>query len=195
MKKFNLSWNEIWPIANILNEVCHGIDIDIQSEIGFSYEEVYKLLTKLHYYKDEKHQPNKKNVIEFHDDEILILKRSLQVAAEEISRHFQTRVGVTLEELIDNPIFHNEIDLRTLANKQSTKNEKFEHYLQDLISFIKEEAKEAKLNKTKTPSDFNKGHLMAYYEVISLMKEQAIVFDIDQEELGLSDIKPESDLL
>jgi len=36
---------------------------------------------------------------------------------------------------------------------------------------------------------------MAYYEVISLMKQQAIVFDINQEELGLDDIDPELHLL
>lgn len=75
------------------------------------------------------------------------------------------------------------------------KSEKHKYYLQDLISFIKEEARNSKLNKVKSPSDYNKGHLMAYYEVISLMKEQAIVFDMDLEELGLNDIDPESDLL
>lgn len=106
MKKLELSWNELWPISNILNEVCHGLYIDIQSEIGFSYEEVNKLLTKLHSYKVEKHQPNKKNVVEFHDDEILILKRSLQVVTEEIDEwEFHTRIGNTLDELKENPIF------------------------------------------------------------------------------------------
>lgn len=32
------NWNELWPIANILNEVCHGIDIgDIKKESRTAY--------------------------------------------------------------------------------------------------------------------------------------------------------------
>lgn len=46
MKKLELSWEELQPAANILNEVCHGIEIDIQAKIGYSYEEQYALLKK-----------------------------------------------------------------------------------------------------------------------------------------------------
>ncbi len=37
--------------------------------------------------------------------------------------------------------------------------------------------------------------MKAYSEVFSLLKQQASVFDIDQEEIGLADIEPERDLL
>ena len=36
---------------------------------------------------------------------------------------------------------------------------------------------------------------MAYYEVISTMKNQASVFDLEQEDLSLSDIEPDRDLV
>ena len=71
-------------------------------------------------------------------------------------------------------------------------------YLIDLIALIKEEAKEAKLikdNSEKKDLDYNIGYLMAFHQVIALMKHQAIAFDIDQEELQLADIEPERDLL
>jgi len=36
---------------------------------------------------------------------------------------------------------------------------------------------------------------MAYHTVISLMKNQATVFNIDEEKIGLAEIEPERDLL
>jgi hypothetical protein len=36
---------------------------------------------------------------------------------------------------------------------------------------------------------------MAYYEVVSLMKEQAVAFGIDSARLSLADVDPDQDLL
>ena len=39
------------------------------------------------------------------------------------------------------------------------------------------------------------GYLMAYHEIIDLMKQQATNFDIKQNEIGLDGINPETDLI
>ncbi len=36
---------------------------------------------------------------------------------------------------------------------------------------------------------------MAFHEIISVMKQQAVVFNIEQKAIGLADIDPEVDLL
>lgn len=106
MKKLEISWNELWPLVNILNEICHGIKIDIQSKIGFSYEEVYALLKKITIYEVNEYEADIKKEIMFREEEILILKRCLHEVAMEIEEwEFQTRIGVTLDEIKENPIF------------------------------------------------------------------------------------------
>jgi hypothetical protein len=76
--------------------------------------------------------------------------------------------------------------------------ERAKGYLVELVALLKEQAKEAKVeaDHPKEGNDsYNKGYLMAYHAVISLMKNQARAFDIDQKEIGLTDIEPERDLL
>ena len=43
--------------------------------------------------------------------------------------------------------------------------------------------------------DFAKGRSFAYYEVISLMQQQAVAFDLPLEDLKLEGLDPERDLL
>lgn len=77
-------------------------------------------------------------------------------------------------------------------------DERYKSYLMDLISLLKKQAKEAKLEAdepTEGYESFNNGYLMAYHTVIEFMKNQTGVFNIDQEEIGLADIEPERDLL
>jgi hypothetical protein len=106
MKKLEMSWNELWPLVNILNEVCHGIKIDIQSRIDSSYEEVYALLKKITVYEVNEYEADIKKEITFRDEEILVLKKCLHEVALEIEEwEFQTRIGVTLGEINENPIF------------------------------------------------------------------------------------------
>ena len=72
-------------------------------------------------------------------------------------------------------------------------------YALDLIVLLKEKAisakKEAVTTKGTADSAFLLGKQMAYYEVISLIQDQANAFGISLKELGLSDINPEQDLL
>lgn len=106
IKKLEMSWNELWPLGNILNEVCHGIKIDIQSKIGSSYEDLYALLKKIKIYEVNEYEADIKKVIAFRDEEVLLLKRCLYEVALEIEEwEFQTRIGVTLDEIKENPIF------------------------------------------------------------------------------------------
>jgi hypothetical protein len=75
---------------------------------------------------------------------------------------------------------------------------KYKNYLIDLISIIKNQAKEAKFEADHPKEgydSFNNGYLMAYHTVIEFMKNQTEVFDIDQKDIGLADIEPETDLL
>jgi hypothetical protein len=78
-------------------------------------------------------------------------------------------------------------------------DDKLKHYIYDLGIFIKEKARQAKIEKNAAigspNSDYAIGYLMAMHEIISLMKQQAEVFVIKQDEIGLADIDPDSELL
>jgi hypothetical protein len=72
------------------------------------------------------------------------------------------------------------------------------HYLVDLGRLLKEQAFEAKREaKLATDPDkaFQKGKLLAYHEIVSLMQQQAKVFGLPLHSIGLEDIDPETDLL
>ena len=74
-------------------------------------------------------------------------------------------------------------------------------YLEDLVNLIKEKALNAKIELYEIKKDqiFDKsyqiGYLMAYHEVISLMKTQADAFKISYTELNLDNIDPNIDLI
>ncbi len=78
-------------------------------------------------------------------------------------------------------------------------NDKFKYYVYDLGILIKEMARQAKTEKNSASdspnSNYAMGKLMAFHEIISLMKQQADAFVIKQEEIGLADIDPDSELL
>jgi hypothetical protein len=78
-------------------------------------------------------------------------------------------------------------------------SKKYETYLYDLGILLKEKARGAKIDRDNAIDtkdyDYNLGYLMAFHEVISIMKQQADVFDIHQKNIGLNDIEPEADLL
>ena len=73
--------------------------------------------------------------------------------------------------------------------------EKVKGYLIDSITLLKEQAIEAKKeadNPKESLANYNKGELMAYCSVFSLLKHQASVFNINQKDLGLADIEPDT---
>lgn len=78
-------------------------------------------------------------------------------------------------------------------DKESLKN-----YIQEISCLLKDNAKKAKLdadNPQEGDADYNTGYLMAYHEVIAIMKNQALFFSLEQEDIGLADIEPEQDLI
>jgi hypothetical protein len=78
------------------------------------------------------------------------------------------------------------------------KNKNFELYIKYISDLIKDNTKKAKLeadNPEKGEADYNTGYLMAYHEVISTMKNQALLFDLEQDDISLSDIEPDRDLV
>ncbi len=78
------------------------------------------------------------------------------------------------------------------------KNKNFETYIKYISDLLKDNARKAKLeadNPKEGDFDYNTGYLMAYYEVISTMKNQAAIFDLEQEDISLSDIEPDRDLV
>lgn len=77
--------------------------------------------------------------------------------------------------------------------------DKYKNYLYDLGVLLKEKAQIAKNEKdnpvNQKDNDYNIGYLMAFHEVIDLMKQQADAFNIKQGEIGLADIDADRDLL
>ena len=71
-------------------------------------------------------------------------------------------------------------------------------YLSDLNVLLQERAMEAKKDADAPKEGFesyNKGELLAYHRVFSTMQKQASLFDLNQEEIRLSDIDPDRDLV
>jgi hypothetical protein len=79
-------------------------------------------------------------------------------------------------------------------NDEATAN-----YLRDLGDLVKRSALDARVKRDEAASGadqaFESGRLTAYYEVVSLMQQQAVAFGISLDQLGLGDIDPERDLL
>jgi len=77
-------------------------------------------------------------------------------------------------------------------------NEKLKRYVVDTINLLKQLARKAKKN-AESPKEgienYSQGVIMGYYSIITLLKHQAFIFCIDQNELGLADIKSDIDLL
>lgn len=70
--------------------------------------------------------------------------------------------------------------------------EKIKRYLNDTIGLLKKQAMEAKKgveNSKECSEDYSKGELMAYSSTISLLKDQALVYNIDELELGLTNTR------
>lgn len=73
-----------------------------------------------------------------------------------------------------------------------------EELLRDLGALLKERALSAQQDAAQSSSEdrgYKLGFLMAYHEVISLLKQQAEAFGIDVQKLCLDDIDPDRDLL
>ena len=66
------------------------------------------------------------------------------------------------------------------------KYESYKNYLKDNISIIAEKINE--LLYTNKRDDFILGELTAYYDIIDIFKQQALLFDIDIKDIGLDKV-------
>ena len=72
------------------------------------------------------------------------------------------------------------------------------NYLRDLGHLLREQgeqAKEAAASASDDDRPFQQGRLTAFYEVLSLMEQQAIAFDLPPRDLALDGFDAERDLL
>jgi len=98
-KTIETTWDDFFFIVSILNEVCHGIDInDFEKEVGYTYDEIYALLKKINSFKE---QDEKQPIfIPLSSREIDIIKAAYKEVLKQIEEwEFQTRVGVTIPEV------------------------------------------------------------------------------------------------
>ncbi|MEJ2767059.1 hypothetical protein VV869_24245 [Photobacterium sp. MCCC 1A19761] len=73
-------------------------------------------------------------------------------------------------------------------------SDKFENYTKDLGALVKEYALDSISDFNREKSDFNTGYMMAFHRIVTLMQQQAEVFDIDLKDIGLEELS-ESDFL
>ena len=72
------------------------------------------------------------------------------------------------------------------------------HYLRDLGHLLRDEAEKARAATNSAAAenlDFERGQLMAYVSVLSLMQQQAVSFGLPLSDLSLEGLDPERDLL
>jgi len=67
----------------------------------------------------------------------------------------------------------------------------YKNFVLDLIPLIKENLEDV---KNQQDNDYNSGKVFAYYDVLSLIQQQAIAFGIDPKELKL-DYQLENELI
>ena len=76
---------------------------------------------------------------------------------------------------------------------------KLKKYILDICEMIKNQAIASKspTNKYSESCDdvYNIGYLMAFHSVLSILKKEADIFEINQEDIGLANIDPDMDLL
>lgn len=94
-KTIKLNSNEIWPLLNVLNEVCHGIYIDnFEKSIGEKKEVVVDLINRIS--TEEKEE---ESILILKDFELEILKNSFLEIFRQIDEwEFQTRIGISIQE-------------------------------------------------------------------------------------------------
>lgn len=74
-------------------------------------------------------------------------------------------------------------------------NDSLQYYLQDCIALIVEKSLNAKHDAEISKSDYDTGRLMTYYEVLSMLQQQANAFGISSTEFGLDKINLDRELL
>lgn len=70
----------------------------------------------------------------------------------------------------------------------------YKDYIEDLVVLLREDAADAKKARDLDNSGYNQGYLAAMRDVLSLIKQQAQSFNIEDLTMQLDDLDPERDL-
>jgi hypothetical protein len=70
-----------------------------------------------------------------------------------------------------------------------------QHYLRDLGYMLRERALDAREQAKTSKADYDRGRRMVYYEVVSLMEQQAVAFDMPLADLAFDGFDADRDLL
>ncbi|MDA8376395.1 MAG: hypothetical protein M0Z50_04840 [Planctomycetia bacterium] len=70
-----------------------------------------------------------------------------------------------------------------------------ENYVTDLSKVIIKLAQEVRCKREVSDDEFEKGRQFAFYEILSLMRQQAIVFGLNENEIGLAGVNLEEFLI
>ncbi len=87
--------NELWPLLNILNEICYGINIpDFENSIGVKKQKIVDFMDRISK-EDEKNDV----VLNLNDEELIFLQNSFKEIFKQIDEwEFQTRIGISIQE-------------------------------------------------------------------------------------------------
>ena len=95
MRQIKLYSNEVWPLLNVLNEVCYGIKINnLEISIGVKKQIVVDFM-------DSIVEEEKKNevILTIDDSELNFLNNSFEEVFRQIEEwEFQTRIGISIQE-------------------------------------------------------------------------------------------------
>ncbi|MDY7096185.1 MAG: hypothetical protein SX243_24690 [Acidobacteriota bacterium] len=76
-----------------------------------------------------------------------------------------------------------------------TYSDKAENLLRDVALELVEMAREAKQKATASGSDYDEGRHFAFYEAVSLIRQQAKVFGLSLDRIGLGELDVDDELL
>ncbi len=94
-KCLDFSPNDVWPLLNILNEVCFGFFIDhFHKIIGDEKNNVIELMNRI-----AREEGVEGLVFDLNKSELNVLKNSFDEVFRQIDKwEFQTRIGISVEE-------------------------------------------------------------------------------------------------
>ena len=94
-KEIKLNSNQIWPLLNILNEVCYGVFIeDFEFIIGTNKKNVIDLMVLI-----EKEENNEECLIYLNGLQLMIIDKSFDEIFKQIEEwEFQSRIGISRED-------------------------------------------------------------------------------------------------
>jgi hypothetical protein len=99
-KSCNLKIDDVWPLGNILNEICHGVDVvSFEEKIGAKYEDIDRLLEKISkIYKESKAEQLQEITLALNEEELQIIEKSFREVLNHLDWDFPIRVGIEIVE-------------------------------------------------------------------------------------------------